>query len=67
MDCIETAGFPGQAPEEVERLLHMVVVVCICMGCKGQGGLNKTTNSISMIIRVGVLPVSNTPLNCTTF
>ncbi|SAM01378.1 hypothetical protein [Absidia glauca] len=26
MDCIETAGFPGQAPEEVERLLHMVVV-----------------------------------------
>lgn len=26
MDCIETAAFPGQAPEEIERLLHMVVV-----------------------------------------
>ncbi|KIY69432.1 FAD/NAD(P)-binding domain-containing protein [Cylindrobasidium torrendii FP15055 ss-10] len=26
MDCVETAGFPGQSPEEVERLLHMVVV-----------------------------------------
>lgn len=26
MDCIETAAFPGQSPEEIERLLHMVVV-----------------------------------------
>ncbi|SJL09239.1 related to NDE1-mitochondrial cytosolically directed NADH dehydrogenase [Armillaria ostoyae] len=26
MECIETAAFPGQPPEEVERLLHMVVV-----------------------------------------
>lgn len=26
MDCIETAAFPGQATEEIERLLHMVVV-----------------------------------------
>lgn len=26
MDCIETAGFPGQTPEEIERLLHMIVV-----------------------------------------
>lgn len=26
MDCIETAAFPGQAEEEIERLLHMVVV-----------------------------------------
>lgn len=26
MDCIESAGFASQAPEEVDRLLHMVVV-----------------------------------------
>ncbi|KAI9492562.1 hypothetical protein BDB00DRAFT_430624 [Zychaea mexicana] len=26
MDCIETAAFPGQSSEEIERLLHMVVV-----------------------------------------
>ncbi|KAK0186541.1 pyridine nucleotide-disulfide oxidoreductase-domain-containing protein [Armillaria mellea] len=26
MECIETAAFPGQPSEEVERLLHMVVV-----------------------------------------
>ncbi|KAI9451849.1 hypothetical protein F5148DRAFT_531490 [Russula earlei] len=26
MDCIESAGFPGQSKEEIERLLHMVVV-----------------------------------------
>ncbi|EIE84759.1 hypothetical protein RO3G_09469 [Rhizopus delemar RA 99-880] len=26
MDCIETAAFPGQSQEEIERLLHMVVV-----------------------------------------
>ncbi|CAO3667049.1 unnamed protein product [Rhizopus stolonifer] len=26
MDCIETAAFPGQSTEEIERLLHMVVV-----------------------------------------
>ncbi|KAI8579684.1 hypothetical protein K450DRAFT_241013 [Umbelopsis ramanniana AG] len=26
MDCIETAGFPEQAPEEIDRLLHMIVV-----------------------------------------
>lgn len=26
MDCVETATFKDQAPEEVERLLHMVVV-----------------------------------------
>jgi NADH:ubiquinone reductase (non-electrogenic) len=26
MDCIEAAAFPGQSPEEIERLLHMVVV-----------------------------------------
>ncbi|KAG2172711.1 hypothetical protein INT43_000058 [Umbelopsis isabellina] len=26
MDCIETAGFPNQSPEEIDRLLHMVVV-----------------------------------------
>ncbi|KAI9307548.1 hypothetical protein BJ944DRAFT_157818 [Cunninghamella echinulata] len=26
MDCIETAGFPEQSPEEIDRLLHMVVV-----------------------------------------
>lgn len=26
MDCLETAAFPGQTPEEISRLLHMVVV-----------------------------------------
>lgn len=26
MDCIETAAFPGQTSEEIDRLLHMVVV-----------------------------------------
>ncbi|KAI9049014.1 hypothetical protein LZ554_006863 [Drepanopeziza brunnea f. sp. 'monogermtubi'] len=26
MDCVESATFKGQTPEEVERLLHMVVV-----------------------------------------
>lgn len=26
MDCIETAAFPGQTEEEVDRLMHMVVV-----------------------------------------
>ncbi|KAI9311126.1 hypothetical protein BX666DRAFT_1868627 [Dichotomocladium elegans] len=26
MDCIETAAFPGQSTEEIDRLLHMVVV-----------------------------------------
>ncbi|KAG0304433.1 NADH:ubiquinone oxidoreductase [Dissophora globulifera] len=26
MDCVESAGFASQTPEEVERLLHMVVV-----------------------------------------
>ncbi|KAI8886937.1 FAD/NAD(P)-binding domain-containing protein [Backusella circina FSU 941] len=26
MDCIETAAFPGQSQEEIDRLLHMVVV-----------------------------------------
>lgn len=26
MDCLETAAFPGQPTEEVDRLLHMVVV-----------------------------------------
>jgi len=26
MDCVETASFPGQHSEEVDRLLHMVVV-----------------------------------------
>jgi NADH:ubiquinone reductase (non-electrogenic) len=26
MDCIETAGFMGQSEEEINRLLHMVVV-----------------------------------------
>ncbi|KAI2471432.1 FAD/NAD(P)-binding domain-containing protein [Annulohypoxylon bovei var. microspora] len=26
MDCVETAAFKDQAPDEVERLLHMVVV-----------------------------------------
>ncbi|EAU86695.2 NADH dehydrogenase [Coprinopsis cinerea okayama7 len=26
MDCVETAAFPGQSPEEIDRLLHMVVV-----------------------------------------
>ncbi|KAH9960635.1 FAD/NAD-P-binding domain-containing protein [Russula dissimulans] len=26
MDCVESAGFPGQSEEEIERLLHMVVV-----------------------------------------
>lgn len=26
MDCIETAAFPNQTPEEIDRLLHMVVV-----------------------------------------
>ncbi|KAJ2928993.1 hypothetical protein H1R20_g8098, partial [Candolleomyces eurysporus] len=26
MDCLETATFPGQSPEEVDHLLHMVVV-----------------------------------------
>ncbi|KAI8889861.1 FAD/NAD(P)-binding domain-containing protein [Backusella circina FSU 941] len=26
MDCIETAAFPGQTPEEIDRLLHMIVV-----------------------------------------
>ncbi|KAA1477791.1 FAD/NAD-P-binding domain-containing protein [Dentipellis sp. KUC8613] len=26
MDCVESAGFPGQSQEEIDRLLHMVVV-----------------------------------------
>ncbi|KAF8154707.1 pyridine nucleotide-disulfide oxidoreductase-domain-containing protein [Crassisporium funariophilum] len=26
MDCVETAAFPGQKAEEIDRLLHMVVV-----------------------------------------
>jgi len=26
MDCVESAGFPGQSEREIERLLHMVVV-----------------------------------------
>ncbi|KAH9855457.1 FAD/NAD-P-binding domain-containing protein [Lenzites betulinus] len=26
LDCLESAAFPGQSPEEVKRLLHMVVV-----------------------------------------
>ncbi|KAH8549252.1 hypothetical protein BGW37DRAFT_502378 [Umbelopsis sp. PMI_123] len=26
MDCVETAAFPDQDPEEIERLLHMIVV-----------------------------------------
>ncbi|KAI0300101.1 NADH dehydrogenase [Multifurca ochricompacta] len=26
MDCVESAGFPGQSEEEINRLLHMVVV-----------------------------------------
>ncbi|RXW11939.1 hypothetical protein EST38_g13916, partial [Candolleomyces aberdarensis] len=26
IDCLETATFPGQSPEEVDHLLHMVVV-----------------------------------------
>ncbi|KAI0788993.1 NADH dehydrogenase [Irpex lacteus] len=26
MDCVESAAFPGQSKEEIERLLHMVVV-----------------------------------------
>jgi len=26
MDCVETAAFPGQHSEEIDRLLHMVVV-----------------------------------------
>ncbi|XP_006456018.1 NDE2 mitochondrial external NADH dehydrogenase [Agaricus bisporus var. bisporus H97] len=26
IDCLETAGFPGQDPQEIERLLHMIVV-----------------------------------------
>ncbi|KAI0251025.1 FAD/NAD-P-binding domain-containing protein [Lactifluus subvellereus] len=26
MDCVESAGFPGQSEGEIERLLHMVVV-----------------------------------------
>jgi len=26
MDCVETAAFPGQSQEEVDRLLHVVVV-----------------------------------------
>ncbi|KAI9457622.1 NADH dehydrogenase, partial [Lactarius psammicola] len=26
MDCVESAGFPGQSEVEIERLLHMVVV-----------------------------------------
>ncbi|KAG8842705.1 NADH:ubiquinone oxidoreductase [Tulasnella sp. 330] len=26
MDCIETAAFPDQTPEEVDRLMHMIVV-----------------------------------------
>ncbi|CAK9786607.1 FAD/NAD(P)-binding domain-containing protein [Cutaneotrichosporon oleaginosum] len=26
MDCIETAAFPGQTEEEIDRLMHMVVV-----------------------------------------
>lgn len=26
MDCVETATFKGQSPEEIKRLLHMVVV-----------------------------------------
>ncbi|KZT71156.1 NDE2, mitochondrial external NADH dehydrogenase [Daedalea quercina L-15889] len=26
LDCLETAAFPGQTPDEVSRLLHMVVV-----------------------------------------
>jgi NADH:ubiquinone reductase (non-electrogenic) len=26
MDCLETAAFPGQPQEEIDRLLHFVVV-----------------------------------------
>ena len=26
MDCVETATFKDQSPEEIERLLHMVIV-----------------------------------------
>ncbi|UKZ79081.1 hypothetical protein TrVFT333_006831 [Trichoderma virens FT-333] len=26
MDCVETAAFKGQTPEEIDRLMHMVVV-----------------------------------------
>jgi NADH:ubiquinone reductase (non-electrogenic) len=26
MDCVETAAFPGQSQEEIDRLLHMIVV-----------------------------------------
>lgn len=26
MDCIETASFTGQTQEEIDRLMHMVVV-----------------------------------------
>lgn len=26
MTGVESAGFPGQSPEEVDRLLHMIVV-----------------------------------------
>lgn len=26
MDCVETATFKDQSPEEIKRLLHMVVV-----------------------------------------
>ncbi|KAH9838086.1 FAD/NAD-P-binding domain-containing protein [Rhodofomes roseus] len=26
LDCLETAAFPGQTPDEISRLLHMVVV-----------------------------------------
>jgi NADH:ubiquinone reductase (non-electrogenic) len=26
MDCLKTAAFPGQSPEEVDWVLHMVVV-----------------------------------------
>ncbi|KIY52174.1 FAD/NAD(P)-binding domain-containing protein [Fistulina hepatica ATCC 64428] len=26
LDCLESAGFPGQSEEEIDRLLHMVVV-----------------------------------------
>lgn len=26
MDCIETAAFPGQSEEEIDRLMHMVIV-----------------------------------------
>lgn len=26
LDCVESAGFPGQSEDEIQRLLHMVVV-----------------------------------------